>query len=334
MIQSFFPRRRRTILAFALMFTLSLVIGALSALTRPATAAPCVEAPAAAPAKQVPGYAGSESCRKCHENIVTAWENTRHAQAFSSPIFQRDWSKEGSNITCLACHTTGFDKTTGKYAQEGVTCEGCHGPFQPNHPEQPMPITPNVALCGSCHTSTANEWRASPHSKANIQCQACHNPHSQTPKADSISALCTNCHKEMGTSFTHGTHANAGLECSNCHMYTKPRTESPIQGLVATGHTFTVGSDACIGCHQDTIHTRDAIVKLSGEVAALKQTNPEDLNIKVLEQEKTITDLKASNSVRLYTGLAQGAIVGLITGAAAAWVVSRRLKIVEVDTNE
>ncbi len=333
MTHSLSSRRRATGIVFAALFTLSLAIGGLSALARPASAAPGEAAPLPAPARQAPGYAGSESCRKCHENIVTAWETTRHAQAFSSPIFQRDWSKEGSNISCLACHTTGFDKATGKYAQEGVTCESCHGPFQPNHPEQPMPIIPNVDLCGSCHTSTANEWRASPHNKANIQCQACHNPHSQTPKADSISALCTNCHKDTGASFTHGTHANAGLECSNCHMYTKPRTESPIQGLVATGHTFTVGSDACIGCHQDTVHSRDAIVRLTGEVATLQQTNPEDLNIKVQEQEKTIADLKASNSVRLYTGLAQGAIIGLITGGAAAWVVSRRLKVVEVEDN-
>lgn len=214
-----------------------------------------------------------------------------------------------------------------------MTCEACHGPFQPNHPADNMPITPNADLCARCHKNTADEWHASPHSKAGIQCESCHNPHSQTPMADSVTALCSNCHKERGTSFTHSTHSNAGLECSNCHMYTAPRTNDPIGGLVATGHTFTVGSDACVACHQDTVHTRDEIIKLSGEVAQQTTVNVDDLKHQIQEQEKTIGSLKSTSTVRLYTGLAQGAIVGLVTGGVAAWVVSRRIRIVEEDDN-
>ncbi len=197
-----------------------------------------------------------------------------------------------------------------------------------------MPITPNADLCSTCHKSTTDEWRASQHSQAGVQCEACHNPHSQTPMAASITALCSNCHKEPGTSFTHGTHANAGLECSNCHMYTAPRTADPIGGLVATGHTFAVGSDACVGCHKDTVHTRDEIIKLSGEVDQSQQVNVDELKQTIQQQDSTINDLKASNTVRLYTGLAQGAIVGLITGGVAAWVVSRRIRVVEVESND
>ena len=315
-------------IAFLVVFTLSFAIGGIIGLTKPAAAAP-----ASIPPIQTSGYAGSQACGQCHKDIHGAWETTRHAQAFSSPIFQRDWSELGSKTSCLACHTTGFDAESGSYAQEGVACEACHGKFQPNHPAQPMAVNPNAELCGTCHKTTSDEWKASPHNKAGIQCQSCHDPHSQMPKAETITALCTNCHKEMGESFTHGTHANAGLECSNCHMYTSPRTESPIEGLVPTGHTFTVGSDACIGCHQDTVHTRDEIIKLSGEVAQAKNLNVEDLQQKVQEQEKTITTLEASSSVRLYTGLFQGGIIGLITGGAAAWVVSRGIRLVEDDEN-
>jgi predicted CXXCH cytochrome family protein len=194
-----------------------------------------------------------------------------------------------------------------------------------------MPLTPDAELCSTCHKTTTDEWHASPHSAANIQCQACHNPHSQTPRAETVTELCTNCHKDMGDSFTHGTHANAGLECSNCHMYTSPRTEDPIMGLVPTGHTFTVGSEACIGCHQDTVHTRDTIVKLSGEAVEAPEVSLESLKMTVSEQETAIEELKAQSSVRLYTGLAQGAIIGLITGGVAAWVVSRRIRVVEVE---
>jgi predicted CXXCH cytochrome family protein len=197
-----------------------------------------------------------------------------------------------------------------------------------------MPITPNAELCASCHKNTTDEWRASAHGQTGIQCEACHNPHSQTAMAATITDLCSNCHKERGTSFTHGTHANAGLECSNCHMYTQPRVEDPILGLVPTGHTFSVGSDACVGCHQDTVHTRDEIVRLSSNITQTQSQDVTALQEMITEQGQKIATLEATTTVRLYTGLAQGAIVGLITGGAAAWVVSRRIRLVEVDDND
>ncbi len=322
-------QKRRSWLVFGMVFSICALVGALLAFTKPATAAPPSQ-----PVFQAQGYAGSQSCAQCHQDIHSEWQGTRHAQAFSAPIFQRDWTQLGSQVTCLECHTTGYDANTGKYAEAGVTCEACHGPFQPTHPQTSMPITPNADLCGNCHKTTTDEWRASVHGQQGIQCQACHDPHSQNPKAESVTALCTTCHQDRGTSFTHSTHANAGLECSNCHMYTSPRTNDPIEGLVPTGHTFTVGSDACIACHQDTVHTRNEIVKLSGEVAQLETADTATLAQQVQTQSQQISDLKAQSTNRLYLGLVQGAIVGLLTGGAAAWVVSRGIRIVEVKDDE
>ena len=314
---------------FGLVFYCCLIGGFLFALVKPAAAAP-----GKAPDYQLPGYAGSESCLQCHANLHTEWVTTRHAQAFSAPIFQRDWSQTGNDVSCLECHTTGYDPNTGAYAEEGVTCEACHGPFQTGHPNTLMPITPDAELCSTCHKTTTDEWRASVHSEMGIQCQDCHNPHSQTPLAETVTALCSTCHQDRGSSFTHSTHAGSGLECSNCHMYTSPRTTDPIMGLVPTGHTFAVGSDACIGCHQDTVHTRDEIIALSGEVQELTALDANTLQQQVSEQEKLITSLESQSSIRLYVGLAQGAIVGLITGGTAAWVVSRRIRVVEVTEDE
>lgn len=314
---------------FIIVFTLCLATGAASSLTGRAAAAP-----AAQPLNQEGSYAGSAACNSCHKDIHDDWVSTLHAQAFSTPIFQRDWSELSLQTSCLECHTTGFDPATGSYAEAGVTCEACHGPFQPNHPAQKMPITPDADLCSKCHKGTTDEWRASIHSQEGIQCQACHNPHSQTPMAESVTSLCSNCHKDRGDSFTHGTHANAGLECSNCHMYTAPRTEDPIGGLVPTGHTYAVGSEACVGCHQETVHSRDEIIKLTGEIAEAQEINVDALKQTIHDQEGLIEDLKASSTVRLYTGLTQGAIVGLVTGGMAAWVVSRRIRIVEVEEDE
>lgn len=335
MARNLSKRKRFTWLAFFIVFGSTFIISALISQAQPVMASVNTTPRLQAAEAQVPSFAGPESCKKCHENIVSAWSTTRHAQAFSSPIFQQDWKKQNSQVTCLECHTTGYNMKTGEYAMPGVTCESCHGPFQDGHPEQPMTITPNADLCATCHKSTTDEWRASKHGQKGITCQDCHNPHSQTPKAATVQELCTNCHKETGSSFSHGTHANKGLECSNCHMYTAPRTGNPIMGLVPTGHTFTVGSDACIGCHKDTVHTRDEIIKLSGQVE--ENRNPattEELQQKLVAQEQTIQSLKTDSSVRLYTGLAQGAIVGLVTGGVAAWVVSRRIRVVEEEEEE
>lgn len=324
--------KRTFILVFMSFFLVSLVIGAAAAFTHPVSASPMLQAEQPT---QIPGgFAGSETCKSCHENIHTAWKDTFHANAFSSPIFQRDWSELGSDSRCLECHTTGYDPQTGTFLEEGVTCESCHGPMQPGHPAQVMPIQPNAELCAQCHKTTTDEWHASKHSEVGIQCQDCHNPHSQTRKADTVTGLCTNCHKERGDTFTHSTHANAGLECSNCHMYSAPREDDPIDGLVATGHTFSVGSDACIGCHQDTVHSRDEIVKLTGEVDQLQNQDIGTLQQQKTTLEEEVTTLQTQSTVRLYTGLAQGAIVGLIIGGTAAWIVSKRLVVEEVEENE
>jgi len=277
-------------------------------------------------------YAGSDKCKVCHEDTHKTWSKTLHSQAFSSPIFQKDWVKQGSTVSCLECHTTGYDEKSGDYNEEGVTCESCHGPLVENHPVNRMPITPDASLCAQCHKTTTDEWRASNHGQAGINCEACHDPHSQAPRAGSVNDLCGTCHKETGSSFTHGTHANSGLECSNCHMaVTSPASFTG--GLFATGHTFAVGSEACVSCHQDTVHTRDTIVQLTGEGTG-EALSLDDLEKKVQEQEQAIQSLESQSTVRLYTGLMQGAIVGLVIGGVAAWVVSRRIRIVEVEDND
>lgn len=318
--------RPPSLLAFGLALGISLAWGAAST---PAAASEPI-----APPSQAGGYAGPDRCAVCHEDIHDEWVVSRHAKAFSSPIFQQNWEQVGEEFDCLACHTTGYDPAVNTYALEGVTCEACHGPLQADHPTEPMPIQADAELCATCHKTTTDEWRASKHGQVGIQCESCHDPHSQQPLADSVEALCTNCHQERGETFTHSTHADAGLECSNCHMFTDPRVGPPIGGLAATGHTFTVGSDACIGCHQDTVHTRNTILSLSGEVSQLSQLDPDQLRAQVTAQEQQISDLQATSDSRLYVGLAQGAIIGLPTGAVAAWVVSRSLRVVEVETEE
>ncbi len=72
-------------------------------------------------------------------------------------------------------------------------------------------------------------------------------------------------------------------------------------GLVPTGHTFTVGSEACIGCHQDTVHTRDSIVRLTGQVEGVPEVDTETLEQQISQQSMAIQDLEAAEfSAALY----------------------------------
>ena len=322
-------RSVRPLQAFAAVFTATLALAAWSSASPvPVQAQTQTQTPEPTPAAST-RYNGPDFCGSCHVDIHQAWETTRHAAAFSSPVFQQDWQALGSQFTCLSCHTTGYDPDSNSYAAEGVTCEACHGPFQVGHPERPMPITPDASLCSTCHKTTTDEWRASRHGEIGLNCQSCHNPHSQAPMAESITALCTNCHKDPGQTFTHSTHANAGLECSSCHMATGNENVSSVGGLISTGHTFAVGSSACIECHQDTVHSRDTILALTGDLEQVQTVDPDALQQQIQTQEEAIASLEASSSARLYTGLAQGAIIGLIMGATAAWIVSRRLRVIE-----
>jgi hypothetical protein len=66
----------------------------------------------------------------------------------------------------------------------------------------------------------------------------------------------------------------------------------------------------------------------------LETVDTATLEQQVQTQEQQINHLKTQSTNRLYIGLAQGAIVGLLTGGAAAWVVSRGIRVVEVKEDE
>ena len=104
-------KRGRIWIAFGLTFLLCVILGGIYGGAQPASASPALK-----PSPQEGGFAGPESCANCHEEIHDNWILTRHAHAFSSPIFQQNWEEIGSRFTCLECHTTGYDEAAGTYA--------------------------------------------------------------------------------------------------------------------------------------------------------------------------------------------------------------------------
>jgi len=77
-------------------------------------------------------YVGSQKCLKCHTGLtsphVERWLRIKF-KTFERVKESPDYiaGNEGYRKACLKCHTTGYDETTGRYSEEGVTCEACHG---------------------------------------------------------------------------------------------------------------------------------------------------------------------------------------------------------------
>ncbi|MGD2062204.1 MAG: cytochrome c family protein [Nitrospirota bacterium] len=105
-------------------------------------------------------YVGARKCKMCHKKAHAKWEETKHAQAFSS--LQGD---DAENPECVGCHTTGYPGS-GPVAEDmkNVQCEACHGPgsdyrkvmmrkssYTTEKAVAAGLIVPNEATCTQCH---------------------------------------------------------------------------------------------------------------------------------------------------------------------------------------
>lgn len=265
-------------------------------------------------------YRGATTCAECHPEEYDAWLGTEHALASSKEAFRIDWAAHGRSGSCLKCHTTGYNPQTGQAALEGISCEECHGPFKPNHPPIVMAVTEKASACGDCHWTTYNEWQLSVHAQQDVTYTSCHAVHSQAHTMPDGRLPCAECHQERYDDFAHATHAEVGADCESCHMYTPP-AQSMTEGRVSTGHTFTIGPEACASCHRDTIHTRHEIPDLLQEVSTLRAELPTGAVERLTQLEEKANQLQSTAIRNLYVGVVAGGIVGAAAGFAAAWAL-------------
>jgi hypothetical protein len=199
-------------------------------------------------------YQSPQGCRQCHLAEFEDWSSTTHAQASFDPIFQIYLQQSERPGECFACHTTGYNATTGQFVLAGVTCEACHGPYRPAHPEESMTIARSEKLCGTCHANTLQEWSSSRHGQVGVTCVDCHEVHTQrTRVAATTNALCASCHQDHTQDATHSVHSRAGVRCIDCHL-ARPsnQAQAAMNGHAVTGHSFTVASATCDACHPTT----------------------------------------------------------------------------------
>lgn len=301
----------------------------------------------AAPNVQTDGEAGGElevydvqDCQECHLDVNNHWQDSPHANAFVDPYFQEKWMALGSPDECLACHTTNFEPALGTFDAEGISCEACHGSVGPEHPPAPVPVNANNEYCGTCHTTTLGEWRQSGHAVAAVGCNDCHDPHSQLPLFEVADDMCINCHQDSMEEYLEDLHVIQGIGCVDCHTLVIPPDPIPDDGIVPTGHSFTITPATCIACHTDALHAgfslpgwergaratngdleAEPLPTSLQEAAAVSQRESTGLSL-----EQQVQALEAALASQNVTMIFQGAIVGLVLGGTTAWFVSQNIR--------
>jgi DmsE family decaheme c-type cytochrome len=201
-------------------------------------------------------YAGSESCKVCHEDVYKSWEIGAH---------WKQTLKEGG------------------IAKHG--CEDCHGPAAA-HVADPTDTSTLFlfekasakdinARCLTCHAGGPQHMNAlnSEHAKNDVSCTSCHSQHHaethQFLLKKSQPELCYTCHLQQKAQFDMPFHhrVNEGLiKCSDCHNVhgtvgpKQVRTSSTQDSVCFTCHTDKQGPfvfehqpvkvDGCQSCHQ------------------------------------------------------------------------------------
>jgi hypothetical protein len=100
-------------------------------------------------------YAGSESCKACHEYEYGKWGRNAHAHAYAT------LEREGAQFDpeCAICHVVGMDYESGFISEQktghlkNVGCENCHGPGSEHIKTGGIvEFTKPKSACIDCHT--------------------------------------------------------------------------------------------------------------------------------------------------------------------------------------
>ena len=166
-----------------------------------------------------------------------------------------DWRERPYTRYCAGCHTTGLDAVSGKWAEDGVQCETCHGPGlehvalagDPTHIINPAVLTfdEQTEICGQCHSSGHD-----PSGQYSFPID--YQPggpltldEAYTPNADADAFWpdgSSRRHHQEYLDWKLSSHA-AGVACAFCHV-------SHSEGETLYQTRF-VGNHRCVICHEE-----------------------------------------------------------------------------------
>jgi predicted CXXCH cytochrome family protein len=170
----------------------------------------------------------------------------------------------------------------------------------------------------------------------------CHNPHSQKPLFEDPDDLCINCHREGMGDYLNDLHVQQGIGCVDCHALVIPPDTAPEDGIVPTGHGFTISPSTCVACHTDALHAGFTLPGYeNGAAAANGFHSNEDGSSEEGEGAQPLTDPSAENDLNTFqqvqaletalassrvSNLFQGAVIGLVLGGSTAWIVGQNFR--------
>ena len=185
-------------------------------------------------AAQPSSFAGSESCKVCHEDIYNGFATSPHHVVDTDA--KRGWQGRG----CEACHGNAKEHT------EGPSADNIRNPAK-------LSAAAADKLCLTCHLNQPTHVGRleSSHAKNQISCTACHKVHSGDQlvarKAESINQQCGSCHLNVWAQFQRPFHhklPEGSMSCVDCHNPHGTIRPASIQN-------FAANEPGCFACHGD-----------------------------------------------------------------------------------
>ena len=178
----------------------------------------------AAPAES-PGYAGSETCKTCHEEIYNNLQKTPHFAIETGA--RKGWAQK----SCESCHGPGA-----KHA-ESASADDIRNPAKLSAAEVDR-------ICLTCHLNqnTTGGRIASGHARDQVGCTTCHSVHG-----------------EGGAKLVEHAKAAINARCSACHLTQWAAFNRPYK------HRLPEGAMSCVDCHNPhATYTADTLQKAFG----------------------------------------------------------------------
>lgn len=181
------------------------------------------------------GYAGSDTCQPCHDDVFKAFQRNPHHSLETNK--KRDWQ----GMACEACHGPGA-----KHA-ESVSASDIQNPAK-------LTSAKTDQLCLKCHLNQPTHVGRvqAGHFKNNISCTQCHAVHKgpqalKPTRAAAINEMCSGCHTSVWAQFQkpykHRLPEGA-MSCTDCH--------NPHGSFLPTSiRTVAANEPTCFRCHSD-----------------------------------------------------------------------------------
>jgi hypothetical protein len=143
--------------------------------------------------------------------------------------------------------------------------------------------------------------------------------------------------------YLNDLHVQQNIGCVDCHALVIPPDVAPEDGIVPTGHAFSISPQTCVACHTDALHAGFTLPGYENgateannfhsegdstgeESAGAQPWTGTDSAESELNPTQRIQALETSLASSRVSSTFQGAIIGLVLGGSTAWIVGQNIR--------